>query len=198
MSPNEITWFPDHRFAPLLITVFYLWAASELYNSLGTRLFRRRVGAQRRDQGSYWIILLIVWGSMAGSIFIRRLNLGVFRNDLQYIGLGVTVLGIVFREWAVLTLGSFFTVSVMVASDQTVVKNGPYRWLRHPSYTGSILTLVGFPLASGTWAGALFVLLLSVSGYLYRAHVEEKALLEALGEEYASYMKHTWRFFPGL
>lgn len=192
------SWFPDHTLPILLTAVFYVWAASELHNSLGTRRFRQNVVAQRKDRGSYWIILLVVWGSMAGSIFIRRLNLGVFRNDLQYIGLGIAVLGIAFREWAVMALGSFFTVSVMVALDQTVVKNGPYRWLRHPSYTGSILTLAGFALALGTWAGALFVLLLSGSGYLYRARVEEKALLEALGDEYKAYMQHTWRFFPGL
>ncbi len=182
----------------LLIAVFYIWAASELYNSLGTRRFRGTAIAQRKDRGSYWIILLVVYGSMAGSIFIRRLNLGIFRNDLQYAGLAIAIMGIAFREWAVLTLGRFFTVSVMVASNQTVVKNGPYRWLRHPAYTGSILTLVGFPLALGTWAGALFVLLFSITGYLYRVRVEEKALLESIGEEYHEYMRHTWRFFPGL
>ncbi len=192
------SWFSDHRLPILLIAVFYIWAASELYNSLGTRLFRQAAVAQRKDRGSYWIITLVVYGSMAGSIFIRRLNLGIFRNDLQYAGLGIVILGIAFREWAVLTLGRFFTVSVMVASHQTVVKNGPYRWLRHPAYTGSILTLVGFPLALGTWAGALFVLLFSIAGYLYRVRVEEKALLESIGEEYHEYMRHTRRFFPGL
>ncbi len=50
----------------------------------------------------------------------------------------------------------------------------------------------------GTWVGALFVLLLSFTGYLYRVRIEEKALLETLGEEYHEYMEHTWRFFPGL
>jgi protein-S-isoprenylcysteine O-methyltransferase Ste14 len=135
---------------------------------------------------------------MAGSIFIRRLNLGLFHNDLQYIGLAITVFGIGFRAWAVLTLGRFFTMTVMITSNQTVVSSGPYRWLRHPAYTGSILTLIGFPLALGTWVGALFVLLLTVSGFLYRVRVEEQALLEAIGGEYADYMKHTWRFFPGL
>jgi protein-S-isoprenylcysteine O-methyltransferase Ste14 len=191
-------WFPNPTFSILLTMVFYLWAASELYYSFHTRRLRRTLLAQRKDRGSYWIILLVVWGSIAGSVFIRRFNLGVFHNDLQYIGLGITVLGIAFRAWAVLTLGRFFTMTVMTTSNQTVVKSGPYRWLRHPAYTGSILTLVGFPLALGTWVGALFVLLLAVGGFLYRVRVEEQALLQALGEEYREYMEHTWRFFPGL
>jgi protein-S-isoprenylcysteine O-methyltransferase Ste14 len=191
-------WFPDRTFPILLTTLFYVWAASELYYAFHTRRLRRTVIAQRRDRGSYWIILVIVWGSIAGSIFARRHDLGAFRNDLQYFGLGITALGIGLRDWAVMTLGRFFTMTVMVATNQTVVKSGPYRRLRHPAYTGSILTLVGFPLALGTWVGALFVFLLTVGGFLYRVRVEEKALLETLGADYCDYMQHTWRFFPGL
>jgi len=102
------------------------------------------------------------------------------------------------REWAVLTLGRRYTVTISIDSDQKLVNNGPYHWLRHPSYTGSILSLVGFPLALGTWLGGILVLFLSLAGYFYRAIIEEKALLEAFGEEYRDYMKHTWRFFPGV
>jgi protein-S-isoprenylcysteine O-methyltransferase Ste14 len=106
--------------------------------------------------------------------------------------------GIAFREWAVLSLGRFFTVAVTVASDQTLVKQGPYRWLRHPSYSGSILSLVGFPLAMGTWVGGLSILALSLVGYFYRVKVEEKALLKVFGDEYRDYMQRTWRFFPWI
>ena len=129
---------------------------------------------------------------------MRALNLGLFRNDLQWLGLGLIVLGIAFREWAVLSLGRFFTVSVTVTADHRLVRRGPYRWFRHPAYSGSVLTLVGFPLSLGTWAGGVLVLVVSLAGYLYRVRIEEKALLEALGDEYRDYMQHTWRFFPGL
>ena len=147
---------------------------------------------------SYWIIHLIVWGSIVVSFLVRALNLAVFRNDFQYLGLGLMVFGIALREWAVLSLGRFFTVRVTVDPDHTLVRRGLYRWLRHPAYSGSMLTLVGIPLSLGTWAGGVLVLVLTLSGYLYRVRIEEKALLAALGDEYRDYMQHTGRFFPGL
>jgi protein-S-isoprenylcysteine O-methyltransferase Ste14 len=150
------------------------------------------------DRGSYWIILLIVWGSIIVSFLARVLNLGVFHNNLQYLGLALAAFGVAFRQWAVLSLGRFFTVAVTVVADQTLVKRGPYHWLRHPAYSGSMATLVGLPLSLGTWVGVLLVLVLSLVGYLYRVRIEEKAMLEFFGEEYRDYMQHTWRLFPGL
>ena len=86
----------------------------------------------------------------------------------------------------------------MVAPGQTLVKRGPYRWLRHPAYSGSILSLVGFSLSVGTWVGALLVPVFNLSGYLNRVRIEEEALLEVFGSEYRDYMRHTWRLFPGF
>jgi protein-S-isoprenylcysteine O-methyltransferase Ste14 len=110
----------------------------------------------------------------------------------------MVVCGIALREWAVLSLSRSFTVVVTILSGQELVRRGPYRWIRHPAYSGSILSLVGFPLSLGTWAGGLLVLVLSLAGYHYRVQIEEKALLEAFGDEYREYMQHTSRFFPGL
>jgi len=154
MSQDITTWFPSHVAAILFIIAFFLWAACEAFNTLGLlglRLYQRTTIILRRDQGSYWIILLIVWGSMFISFLARALGPGVFHNSFQFLGLGMVFVGIAFREWAVLSLGRFFTVAVTVASDQTLVKHGPYRWLHHPAYSGSILSMVGFPLAMGTW-----------------------------------------------
>jgi protein-S-isoprenylcysteine O-methyltransferase Ste14 len=192
------TWFPSRLTFWLFIIIFYLWAASEFFNTFGSRRSRPVPGALRRDRGSYWIILLIVWGSMFVSFAARALDLGAFRNNLQFLGLVLAAAGIALREWAVLSLGSYFTVAVTLVDGQALVRRGPYRWLRHPAYSGSILTLVGLPLALGTWVGALLVLVLSLAGYLYRVHVEEQAMLDAFGDEYRAYMRHTWRFFPLL
>lgn len=166
MSPIVADWFPDRISALLFIIVFFLWAMSEVYNTFGTRRYHQTMDTHRNDRGAYWIIFLVVWGSMAVSFVVRALNLGVFDSNLQFLGPGIVVLGIVLGEWAVLSLGRFFSVSVMVVSGQSLVKRGPYRWLRHSAYSGSILSLVGFPLSIGTWAGALFVLFLSFTGYL--------------------------------
>ena len=132
------------------------------------------------------------------SFAARALDLGAFRGNWQFLGLVLAAAGIALREWAVLSLGSYFTVAVTLVDGQALVRRGPYRWLRHPAYSGSILTLVGLPISLGTWVGALLVLVLSLSGYLYRVRIEEQAMLDAFGDEYRAYMQDTWRFFPGL
>lgn len=135
---------------------------------------------------------------MLVALLLRSLHLGIFQNDFQYIGLGVELFGIVLREWAVLSLGSFFTVVVSIVPGQALVQQGPYRWLRHPAYTGSILTFVGFALALGAWTAAIVVLFLCLVAFLYRIQVEETVLMEVFGKEYLEYSQHTWRLFPGL
>ncbi len=193
---DTLAWFPNPATARLFILVFGAWAVSEVVNRVVS--YRSAARTRRRDRGSYWVVYLAVWGSLALAFGARALHWGTFQNALQAVGLGLAAFGIAFREWAVLALGRFFTVSVTVAPDHALVQRGPYRWLRHPAYTGSILTLVGLPLALGTWVGAAAALALSVAGFLYRARIEEQALLDALGDEYRQYMRHTGRFFPGL
>ncbi len=190
--------FPDRAAAVLFVIAFLLWAVFEAFNTLGLRFFQQNTHSQRRDRGSYWVIVLIVWGSLLISFLLRALDWGAFHGSLQYLGIGMIYLGIAFREWAVFSLGRFFSVTVTIADGQPLVQRGPYRWLRHPAYSGSILSLVGFPLAIGTWAGGLLVLSLSLAGFLYRLNIEEKALLSVFGDEYRAYMQHTWRLFPGL
>lgn len=192
------TWFPSPIAAALFTLTFVLWAASEVYNRFASRHRQSRAGTRQRDRGSYWIILLIVLGSLTFSGLSRVHNLGVFHNNLQYLGLGMALVGIAFREWAVLSLGRFFSVIVAIAPTHTLVTRGPYRWIRHPAYTGSMLTLVGFPLALGTWLAALVVCVLCVAGFCYRVHVEERVLVDVFGDAYRAYCEQTWRFFPGL
>jgi protein-S-isoprenylcysteine O-methyltransferase Ste14 len=198
MSEEFSSWFPNEFAAWLFIIAFLLWVASELFNRFGFRHQQLFANTQRGDHGSYWIIFVIVWASMIISLFLRSLNIGVFHNHLQYVGIGIELFGIALREWAVLSLGSLFTVVVSIVPDQTLVQRGPYRWVRHPAYTGSILTFFGFSLALGAWLASLVVLILCLVGFLYRINVEEKVLLEVFGKEYQEYIQRTWRLFPGL
>jgi protein-S-isoprenylcysteine O-methyltransferase Ste14 len=198
MTQDTTTWFPNRIVAILFVIAFLLWAACEVFNTIGLRLFRQTAVRQRRDQGSYWVVFLVVWGSILLSFLCRALDWGTYHNNLQFLGLGMILIGIAVREWAVFSLGRFFTVMVSVTSDQTLVTQGPYRWLRHPAYSGSILSLVGFSLAIGTWAGGLVVFIFTLAGYWYRVKIEEQALLNAFGDEYREYMQRTWRFFPGI
>jgi protein-S-isoprenylcysteine O-methyltransferase len=128
-----------------------------------------------------------------------RLGWGLVPGEgWRWAGLALMAGGEALRIWAIGTLGRFFTPVVRTQAGQGVVRRGPYRLLRHPSYTGTFCTLVGVGLAVGCGGGADLLLALPLPAYLYRIHVEERALLAALGAEYAAYMRATWRVVPGI
>jgi protein-S-isoprenylcysteine O-methyltransferase Ste14 len=106
--------------------------------------------------------------------------------------------GIAIRQWAVVVLGQFFTIDVRVHADQTVVERGPYRWVRHPSYTGMLLTFVGLGLALGNWAALAALTVVPTAGLLVRIHFEERALLDGLGEPYRRFASSRPHLFPGV
>ena len=94
------------------------------------------------------------------------------------------------------TLGRYFTFDVAVRSTQSVVQSGPYRIVRHPSYTAILIMLLGVGLALANWASLVVMLASGLIGLLYRVRVEEGALVEALGQSYVDYMRYTKRFIP--
>jgi len=79
-----------------------------------------------------------------------------------------------------------------------VIRSGIYRHVRHPSYSGLLLAFVGLGLAFGNWVSLAVMLGPIVAALLYRIHIEEIVLLEALGREYAEYCKATRRLVPGV
>jgi protein-S-isoprenylcysteine O-methyltransferase Ste14 len=119
-----------------------------------------------------------------------------FRPQLTVAGAIVILLGAALRWWAILTLGRYFTFEVAVRSTQSVVQSGPYRFVRHPSYTGILIMLLGVGIALTNWASIVVMLAGGLIGLLYRVAVEERALVEALGQPYVDYMRHSKRFIP--
>jgi protein-S-isoprenylcysteine O-methyltransferase Ste14 len=111
-------------------------------------------------------------------------------------GLGLMVAGIALRGWSFLTLGEYFTFTVQVSDDQQVVKTGPYRLLRHPSYAGILLICLGVGLAGANWVGLAVLVLVPLALLLYRIHIEERALLTTLGDRYRDYALGRKRLIP--
>jgi protein-S-isoprenylcysteine O-methyltransferase Ste14 len=112
------------------------------------------------------------------------------------IGLVILVAGLVLRGWSIKTLGSYFTAAVKVSSDQPVVSAGPYRVLRHPSYTGLLLAMTGVGLASANWVSLIGMTILPLAGLLWRIRAEERALLATLGDPYRAYAAQHKRLVP--
>ncbi len=118
------------------------------------------------------------------------------RTTLFLLGVTLIPLGVALRWYAIWTLGGYFTRDVAVSADQKVVQNGPYRSIRHPAYSGTFLTMLGVGLAMTNWASLVALLVCVFLGHLYRVRVEEKVLVQTIGQQYIEYMHRTRRFIP--
>ena len=177
--------------------VLFLWLSIDSYvlRCRGSR------AAHRRDRLSYLGIMvatLLGIGVSTSFGFAGAGSFGGLTVPAQFAGLGLLVAGIVFRSVAILQLGALHTPVVAIEAGHRVVDTGLYRHVRHPSYLGACVGFLGFGLGLGSWLSAVSMLGFVLVGYLYRMHVEEEALLEALGEEYAAYRRRTYRLIPGI
>jgi protein-S-isoprenylcysteine O-methyltransferase len=116
-------------------------------------------------------------------------------------GLGallIMLLGLGLRIWAVVTLGRYYSRTLLVARDQKLVTWGPYSSIRHPGYLGSVLLWSGFAVLSSNLAIMILFPVMFVAIYLYRISVEERMLGQELGDDYARYRQRTRRILPFL
>ena len=169
-----------------------------LADSLMLYLHGRRA-AMRQDRGTRLIVALAMYLGIAAALAIVRVSgLRVYANNWWTLGLGVAIVlaGIALRAWAIFSLGRYFRRTVTIEPGQRIVRRGPYRMLRHPSYTGIFLMLAGFGLAFGSWVSAGVALLIVYVGMLPRIRVEERALSQAFGADYTDYANSTARVLP--
>jgi protein-S-isoprenylcysteine O-methyltransferase Ste14 len=158
-------------------------------------------GAVRQDRGTRLIVALAVYVGVTAALAIARVpGLRAYANDWWTLGLGIAVVlaGGALRSWAILSLGRYFRREVTIEPGQRIVRRGPYRRLRHPSYAGLFLIFAGFGLAFGSWVGAAVVLAIVFAGLLPRIRVEERALAKAFGTDYTDYANSTARVIPGI
>jgi protein-S-isoprenylcysteine O-methyltransferase len=181
----------------LFDTTYFVWLASELIGAvLIPRLRGRGATTVRRDRGSTALILLTVWISLGIALAFGYGGVGQLPDWVFYLGIFLMLLGIGVRQWAIAVLGRFFSLNVRVVEDHRVIEKGPYRLVRHPSYTGVLITFIGLSLAVQSLGALLFLLAVFTVSFGYRMRVEEKTLLTELGNNYASYMKRTKRIVP--
>lgn len=175
------------------------FGVSEWSIRLRSRLNR---GGTRHDRGTLLVVVLTslvgVGGAFVIAAHVRTAGVTVARWPLFIVGLVMVVLGMALRQWAVRTLGQFFTVQVQVRSGQTVVDTGPYHWVRHPSYTAIIVSFAGIGVALENWLSLLALLIVPTIGLVVRIRVEERALLTALGEPYRRFSSSRARLIPGI
>ncbi|HYK33378.1 MAG TPA: isoprenylcysteine carboxylmethyltransferase family protein [Streptosporangiaceae bacterium] len=184
---------------PVMATLA-VWAAVEA--TLLARDLARGKGSTTRDRGTRsllvagWLIAMVAATWMAGQFGAASgWRLGRWHTAA---GLMVMWIGLAIRIWSVIVLGSAFRTTVEVDAGQQIVDRGPYRLVRHPSYTGILLIALGYGLALGNWLSVVILLVIPLGTMLRRIAVEEATLTEVIGQPYIAYKERTKRLVPGL
>lgn len=155
-------------------------------------------GAQDRNS-TVWIGVGLMVGVvlLLLTLVLNYLGLAVvpFAGIVGWLGLGIEVCGIGLRLWANRVLGQFYTRTLRVQSEQTIVQAGPYAAVRHPGYLGMLLAWLGAAVATGNWVG-IAIPIVMVGVYLYRIGSEESMMVAQMGDAYAQYQKRTSRLIP--
>ncbi|MEI8365810.1 MAG: isoprenylcysteine carboxylmethyltransferase family protein [Parachlamydiaceae bacterium] len=196
-------WILSFNGASRLLWLSFFWFILEFI----TRVIARKNGtpktsylaAQLKDNGSWWLITLsslLIFGIIVLVLHVR------WASDLPAslipLGIILMLMGTALRIWAVISLGKFFTMEVVIFPNHHLIDKGPYQWLQHPSYSGVFITAIGLGLATGYVMVLIAFLIILGFSLGYRIYVEEKALKERFGSEWVAYAKRTWRILPWI
>ncbi|MGA2677632.1 MAG: isoprenylcysteine carboxylmethyltransferase family protein [Methanobacterium sp.] len=198
LNGSNITLSSNWAFYPGIVSSIFILIY--LISIVGANVIHRspRHGPKimKEDKGSALLIILSTFISIIVVFSFAGYNIALLPSWAFYLGIISMILGIIIRQLSIAFLGRFFSPTINIQKDQEVVDNGPYKLIRHPSYTGGLLILIGLGLALQSWGAVLITLLILSLAYGYRIHVEEKLLVTELGDEYIDYMKRTKRLIP--
>lgn len=178
-----------------LIVTFAAWLSVEV--TLALRDLIRGKGSTARDRGTRSTLVIGWVAAFVSAIWVA----GHFSGGWQLLaGVGLLLMwtGLAIRIWAVLALGASFRTTVEVDAGQRLVDTGPYRFVRHPSYTGILLLAIGYGVTLNSWLSLAILLVVPLATTLRRISVEEATMADVLGDPYRAYRRRTKRLLPGL
>jgi len=180
----------------LFIITYIAWVVSEIV--LNRILHSKKNDKKDADKGSLMVLWTTIMVSITLSVFIANsIYLPVLLNPvIQYIGLLMIYMGIAIRIIAIVSLAQFFTVDVTIRANHRLKKDGIYKYLRHPSYSGSLLSFIGLGLTMNNWISLLLISVSIITAFIFRINIEEKVLFEQFGSEYIDYKKNTYGIIP--
>jgi protein-S-isoprenylcysteine O-methyltransferase Ste14 len=176
--------------------IWISWLLSEI---LLNRIFRSEEKVTKKFDK---FTLRSIWLTIVVSVFLGVFIKSSFKFPvadsvwLRYFGLGVIVIGMIIRFIAVKTLGKFFTVDLAIHHEHKLITNGIYKYIRHPSYTGTLTSFLGFALSLNNWLSLFIVFIPVLLAFIHRINTEEILLSEQIGQEYTDYIWKTKRLLP--
>ncbi|MFZ0452662.1 MAG: isoprenylcysteine carboxylmethyltransferase family protein [Ignavibacteriaceae bacterium] len=182
----------------IFLIVCFCWVASE---TLLLVLRRSKTGSQDKDSGFLKWLNIVIYTSVFGGVFIAYTRYGHIENYpyfLRIAGLVFILLGLAIRWISILTLHRFFTVDVSIQADHKIIQSGIYKYLRHPSYTGMLLSFFGLGISLNNWISFCVILFPILYILLKRIKIEEQVLNSSFGNDYLIYSNNTWRLIPWI
>jgi protein-S-isoprenylcysteine O-methyltransferase Ste14 len=182
----------------LFLIFSIIWITSEV---LLVVLRRSKNDSQDHDKGSIKWLNITIYVSVTLAVAFGFSGIGQIHKAISivsWVGLSFIVVGLVVRWVSILTLRKYFTTNVAILSDHRIIKAGIYRFIRHPSYSGSIISFCGLGLVFSNWISLIILTVPITIAFLKRIQIEEQALQSNFGEEYLNYCKITWRLFPWI
>jgi protein-S-isoprenylcysteine O-methyltransferase Ste14 len=182
-----------------------LWIAIALYpvSEIALTIFKRSKtpAGESQDQGSQrliWIAVVLGVAAAVAAEWIPVTRLDWPDRIVRPVALVLILAGLAIRWWAIITLGRHFTTDVATQHQQPVIRTGPYRFVRHPSYTGELVVFVGIGVFMANWLSIIVLLAPITLAMFNRVRIEERTLLTALGAPYADYCSRVKRLIPGI
>ncbi|MBT2621504.1 MULTISPECIES: methyltransferase family protein [Chryseobacterium] len=153
---------------------------------------------QKKDRSTLNILWLVIIVSIASAVTVSNISSFPISNSawILYLGVALILIGIIFRLIIIRSLGKYFTVDITIKDDHKIKKEGFYNYLRHPSYSFSLLTFLGLGLYLNNWFSLALAFIPPFLAFSYRIKIEEQALVEQFGDEYIQYRKMTKKLIP--
>jgi protein-S-isoprenylcysteine O-methyltransferase Ste14 len=180
----------------IIIAISYLYFFFEVF--LNLRQKRKSTVTTSNDKNSLRLLygLITVGYFLSFAIGATKLGRIYHWNTFFTIGMSLFVIGLIIRIHSILTLRQFFTYSVAKVENHEIIETGLYKFIRHPGYLGQIIIFLGISISISNWLSILAMMLPITFAFLYRIKVEERFMLEQMGENYLNYQKQTKKLIP--
>lgn len=149
------------------------------------------------DKNTVWLILAVSGlGQIISLLEWAYARHGYATVSFQITGAALLIGGTIFRLHAIRVLGKFFSATVQIKDKHQIIMSGPYRMLRHPSYTGAYIAMLGCAVFLQSYAGMLIFGAGMLYVYAQRIKAEEETLIAQFNGAYENYRSSTWKMFP--
>jgi protein-S-isoprenylcysteine O-methyltransferase Ste14 len=182
----------------LIITVAFsiLYGFFEIFMSM--RLKSKRNVSKSGDKGSIYLLFISISIGYWLSFIIGATKIGRIYHWNTFFAIGsiLAIIGLIIRVTSILTLKQQFTYTVTKIENHELIETGLYKSIRHPGYLGQLIIFLGISVTLSNWLSVLLMIIPVLLGYLNRIRVEERFMIDQMGQKYIDYQKRTKRLIP--